>query len=160
EPEIMAEEQPKQPRKNLKARLGRTIAPGVQPGGVGGDGVAPPPGGDEPIPPPANLTQGGPVLGASSVVVPPFLQKQKKRGVASDDPFAAGEEPQGPREVRLVFDDKAVAESETGRAGRRGLIGAIAGAALYAVRVGYGSGSAMYDRRIHNNSAPAAARYY
>src|SRR5690606_5225601 len=72
--------------------------------------------------------------------------------------FAAGEEPQGPREVRLVFDDKAVAESETGRAGRRGLIGAIAGAALVAVLVGYGTGSAMGDRRIHNSSVQAANR--
>jgi hypothetical protein len=160
----MAEEQPKQPRKvkDLKARLGRTIAPGVNPL-AGGDGAIPPPGvgGDGPVPPPANIAPQGPVLGGPQVVAPPFLQKKKPKAAASDDPFAAGEEPAaGPREVRLVIDDSAVAESEVGRQSRRGVIMAASLSALVAIIFGFGVGNAMSGRRDHNRAVQSAIRIH
>jgi hypothetical protein len=158
----MAEEQPKQARKvrDLKARLGRTIAPGTRaPGAPSGDVVAPPNLGDAPVPPPANIAPQQSVIGGPSVVAPPFMQKKRQK--ASDDPFAAGEEAQtGPREVRLVFDDSAVADSEVGRQSRRGLILAIAVSAVVSIVVGYGVGSSMGGRRMHNSAIQAAGRIH
>ncbi len=158
----MAEEQPKQARKvkDLKARLGRTLQPAVKAGGPGMDVAAPPSAGDDaPVPPPANIAPTKSVLG-SSVVVPPFLQKKQKKK-ASDDPFAAGEAaPAGPREVRLVIDDSAVAESEVGKAARRGLIMAVAVSAFVSIIVGYGVGSSMGSRRLHNAAIQAATRIH
>ncbi len=164
-PESMAEEQPKQARKvkDLKARLGRTIAPGTKaPGAAGGD-VAPPPAsvGDAPVPPPANIAPAQSVIGGPAVVAPPFLQKQKRKKASSDDPFAASEEaPAGPREVKIVIDDSAVAESETGKAARRGLVMAIAVSAIVSIVVGYGVGSSMGGRRQHNAAIQAAHRIH
>lgn len=155
----MAEEQPKQPRKlkDLKARLGRTVQPGGKPAGAPGGDAGAPHAGDGPVPPPAHIAPKKSVFG-SSVVAPPFLQKKKK---ASDDPFAASDEaPAGPREVRLVIDDSAVAESEVGKQARRGLILAIAVSAFISIIVGYGVGSSMGGRRQHNSAIQAANRIH
>lgn len=140
-------DQPKKRRniKDLKARLGKTIAP-QQGGGAG------------PVPPPDLGQQGGASGGGSSqgpafpgadVAPPPFLQKKKKKAAA--DPFAAGEAaPSGPREVRLVVDDQPVEESEVGRVQRFRTIMIAAVVALVAIGVGYGAGSTMAGRSQYN----------
>jgi hypothetical protein len=141
-------DQPKKPRniKDLKARLGRTIAP--QTGGAGP--VLPPnlgaPGGAPEAITPAKTA---PAFPGADVAPPPFLQKRKKRKAA--DPFAAGEAGAGgPREVRIVVDEKPVDDSEVGRVQRFRTIAIVAGVALVGVVLGYGSGSTMADRRQYN----------
>ncbi|MFW6050341.1 MAG: hypothetical protein ACODAU_04160 [Myxococcota bacterium] len=141
-------DQPKKRRniKDLKARLGKTIAP--QQGG--GGGAVPPPnlgaGGGAP----GAGKSGGPAFPGADVAPPPFLQKKKKRQAA--DPFAAGEAPAegGPREVRLVVDDKPVEDSEVGRVQRFRTILIAVGVALVAIGVGYGAGSTMAGRQQYN----------
>lgn len=149
-------DQPKKRRniKDLKARLGKTIAP--QKGGEGG--AVPPPnlgqggGGEGPVPPPGNVGQGGgAAFPGADVAPPPFLRKKKAKKKASD-PFAAGEagEGGGPREVRLVVDDKPVEDSEVGRVQRFRTILIAVVVALVAVGVGYGAGSTNAGREQYN----------
>jgi len=153
----MADQQ-KKPRdiKDLKARLGRTVAPGQQkagivaPGGVVPPGVMPPgmggvPGAAPGIPAPV-LPSGAPVA------VPPFMQPPKQKA-QSNDPFAAAPASaaaHGPREVRIVVDERAVADSEASKRKRgRTMIILGIGAAL-GLAVGYGAGNTMSDRNLYN----------
>jgi hypothetical protein len=146
-------DQPKKPRniKDLKARLGRTIAPQQ---GAGGGAVPPPnlgQGGGPQPPSPGGGGPGGPAFPGADVAPPPFLQKKKKRKAA--DPFAAGEASAGgggPREVRLVVDDKPVEDSEVGRVQRFRTILIAVGVAVLGIGLGYGAGSTMADRRQYN----------
>jgi hypothetical protein len=153
-------DQPKKPRniKDLKARLGRTIAP--QQGG--GGGVMPPPnlgapgGGAAP-----GGGKGGPAFPGADVAPPPFLQKKKKRKAA--DPFAAGEaggEGGGPREVRLVVDENPVDDSEVGRVQRFRTILIAVGVAVLGIGLGYGAGSTMADRRQYNAAVREGQELY
>ncbi len=150
----------KKPRKikDLKARLGRTIAPNTP---QGGDAVAPPPGsaapppGQQPpggaVPPPAGVVP--PPSGGPGIVAPPFAQPKQPSAPppAAADPFAA-QQPvaAGPQEVRLVLDDKPVDDAEVGRKrkGRTALLLGLGG--LLGLLLGYFSGSVMNDRKIHN----------
>ncbi|MEM9861811.1 MAG: hypothetical protein AAF938_09365 [Myxococcota bacterium] len=161
----MADE-PKKPRKikDLKARLGRTIAPNT-PGAAGGEskgavappgiappGIAPPAGG---VAPPKGIVPPGGVV-APKAAVPagsPFAPKQPSAPPPSNDPFAqaAPAAAAGPQEVRLVLDDSAVDEGEVGkkRRGRNFLLIAIG--AVVGILFGYASGSVMNDRKTRNN---------
>ncbi|MFW5876960.1 MAG: hypothetical protein ACOCXM_09500 [Myxococcota bacterium] len=141
-------DQPKKRRniKDLKARLGKTIAP-QQEGAAG------------PVPPPDLGQQGGgssggeqgPAFPGADVAPPPFLQKKKKKAAA--DPFAAGESaPSGPREVRLVVDDQPVEDTEVGRVQRFRTIMIALGVAVVAIGVGYGAGSTMAGREQYNSA--------
>lgn len=148
----MSEEQ-KKPKdiKDLKARLGRNAPSAAPPGGTipPGAGVAPPPAGV--VAPPA-MAPKGPMIPGASLAPPPFAQQaaQEKKQL---DPFAAAPAAPvaaGPREVRIVVDDKAVSDAEIGRnSGRRNgiiiAIGLVLGLAL-----GYLLGIGMNDRRIQN----------
>jgi len=137
----MSADPPKKPKdiKDLKARLGRTIAPNTQKAAIpapalGGPaappgGIAPPAFGAPPglVPPPgaavaAPPSMGGPapLPGASAVAPPPFMQRAAPAAPAAPpppaDPFAAGpQQAFGPREVRLVIDEKPVNDAEIGR---------------------------------------------
>lgn len=154
----------KKPRdiKDLKARLGRTIAPGTQKAPVmppGGGPIAPPPIGAPPLtassggiaPPP--MMSGGPgsVLGPQ-VAPPPFAQPAPAPPPPPRDPFAAqkGSESVHPREVHIVFDDKPVSDAEVGRKtrGRFFIVGAIVG--VVGLVIGYGAGSMMSTRKLYN----------
>jgi hypothetical protein len=141
----MAEEE-KQPRKikDLKARLGRTIAPSTAAGpvtppsfGAGAPGVAPPPSG--------------------VVAPPPFLQDEKA------DPFAAAAAAQGGSgEVRLVIDDSAALEvTEKGKKERLRAV-LIAASITLAVGsvVGYGIGGTMSERGRYNLAIQASEDIY
>lgn len=170
----MSADPPKKPKdiKDLKARLGRTIAPNTQRAAIPAPalgGPAAPPGGIAPpaigappglVPPPgaavaAPPSMGGPASlpGASAVAPPPFMQRAAPAAPAAppppSDPFAAG--PQhavGPREVRLVIDEKPVSDAEIGRkqGGRVFIIlalGVLVGGAL-----GFGTGNVVEQNRL------------
>lgn len=123
------------PKKDLRARLGRTIAPNtpgapaIAPPSVGA--AAPDAGGDAPIAPPAIAAPpiAAPPIAAPSpfgggdIAPPPFAQPAAKAAEPPKprppaDPFAAGPSSAGPQEVRLVIDEKPVDDAESGRGGR------------------------------------------
>ena len=146
---------PKKPRKikDLKARLGRTIAPNtpgaVVPPSVGekkSSGVVPPP----------SAAQGVPAPKMAKAAVPvnsPFAPKQPTAPPPSNDPFAAAPAsmaPQGPQEVRLVLDDSAVDDSEVGKKRRGRNVILLAMGALVGLILGFGVGSVMNDRKTTN----------
>ncbi len=157
----------KKKKKDLKARLGKTISPQ---GGKGG-AVVPPPsvGGAAPasggvVAPPsiggAAPASGGivapPSIGGAApgggVPAPPFGQPQAAAAPQkAADPFSAkAPSAVGPREVRLVIDEKPVDDSEVGRKARgRNFILLGMGLAV-GLLVGYGSGSMMSDRNLYN----------
>ncbi len=172
----------KKPKKDLRARLGKTIAPNtpgaVMPPGldlpgmapvaappvaapVGAPAIAPPPVAAPPIAPPIAAPPMGGLFG-NDIAPPPFAQAAAAQAAAAaaapkappppSDPFAASPYTGGPNEVRLVFDDKAVADVEVGRAqkGRAAMIGGFAlmlGAAL-----GAGGGSMNSQRTLYNTT--------
>jgi hypothetical protein len=134
----------KKPKKDLRARLGRTIspntpgAPAIGAPAVGAAAPAAKPG----APVPAPVALGKPVAGGiappiaspvlappggagtpfgGGVAPPPFGQPRRSdppKARAPSDPFASGPSADGPREVRLVIDDKPVDESEVGKRNR------------------------------------------
>lgn len=159
----------KKPRKikDLKARLGKTIAPNTQTDGdvAPPPGIAPPPGVESSAPAAATpSTPGGIVAPPAAIkpanssppglVAPPFAAPASAAPSAappSADPFAAASvAPAGPQEVRLVIDDSAVDDSEVGRQNRGRTIALIAITALIGMFIGYGAGSVNADREIHN----------
>ncbi len=160
--------------KDLKARLGRTIAPNTPGGGddeavpapnVGSAAVAPPavaasvpPPGGAPAPPglptpkPAVPARGG--VGAPPFAPPaatPFGQPAAKPSAPPpSDPFSAAPVAAGPQEVRLVFDERPVEDEEIGRKKRSRnylLLGLGLGLGII---LGYGAGSMMNDRKTYN----------
>lgn len=104
------------------------------------------------MPPPA--IGGIPGLGPAAVPPPPFAQQPAAPAGPdySKDPFAMVAPAQGPREVRLVIDEKmTVSDAETGRGRGLGRVVAIV-ISLCALGLGYCSGSTMLDRVIYNRS--------
>ena len=138
----MAEEE-KQPRKikDLKARLGRTIAPSTAAGPITPPGL----GGAAP-PPPSGV-----------VAPPPFLQDEKA------DPFAAAAAAQGGSgEVRLVIDDSAAVEvtEKEKKARTRAVIIAASITLVVGSLVGYGIGGTMSERGRYNLAIQASEDIY
>lgn len=66
------------------------------------------------------------------------------------DPFAAAAPAAGPREVRLVIDDKAVSDAEIGRKGAGKFMVAAIAAALVGVAVGWFVGTTARERQIYD----------
>ncbi len=181
-------DQPKKPRniKDLKAKLGQKggAAPAAQPAG---GGVAPPPGaGPQPVassglaaPPGAVVAPAvvapvvapiaGPIGGGvpapsflgGGAAAPSFLQDSKPppAGPSMADPFAA-QVAQGPREVRLVIDEKPVDDSEVGRK-QQGRIFAILGLGLlFGLLVGAGGASLNNERLTYNAAVRSGKHVY
>ncbi|MAQ17398.1 MAG: hypothetical protein CMN30_21700 [Sandaracinus sp.] len=161
---------PKKPKKikDLKARLGRTIAPNTgggavvpPPGAAGGapgsapapGGVVAPPTGGGVVPPPSGPGAPG------GIVAPPFGKKaeeqKKAAAAASADPFASAAPAAaaaGPQEVRLVLDDSAVADSEVGRE-KKGKTAILLGLGLVlGLLLGYFVGGLNDRRSLHNTA--------
>ncbi len=150
----------KKPKKDLRARLGRTISPntpGAPPiatslGGMGGDAAT-----AEPIPSPvvappvAAPSVGGLPFGGPNIAPPPFAQPSAPPPAKGPvDPFAAVPAAAGPQEIRLVFDDKLVQDAEVGRKQRgRNFILVLLGLALGA-GLGFGFGSMNSRRQLFN----------
>jgi len=146
----------KKKKRDLKARLGKTISPA----GAKGGAVVPPPSGGGVVPPPAVGGGGGVVpppsiggaapSGGGAVPAPPFGKKPAAKPKAAD-PFSAKKaSAEGPREVRLVIDDSAVADKDVGRkkSGRNFILVGIG--LIVGLVVGYGGGSMMSDRNLYN----------
>lgn len=134
-------EDAKKPRniKDLKARLGR--------GATGGE-----PGAS--VPPPAIGAAG---TGVGDVAPPPFAQQPAR----SIDPFASGAvAAQGPREVRLVIDDKPVEDAEVGRNRSRTVLIVASVSAVVALLIGYLAGGTMGQRRLQNAVVRDAKEIY
>jgi len=173
---------PKKPRKikDLKARLGKTIAPetkkpggaAVPPPNLGGAkekaaAVVPPAAAKKPAPggivPPS--IGGAPAPGG--VVKPPFMKEPEPAAPAPSqrpaDPFAPAEpstRPQGPQEVRLVLDDKDVDDAEVGRKKKGKTFLLIGLGLLLGLLLGFGSGSVMDRRKLHNHAVNDAKDIY
>lgn len=153
----------KKPKKDLRARLGRTISPNT-PGappiatslGAGAGGEAAAAAIAEPIPPPvvapiAAPSVGGLPFGGPNIAPPPFGQpKPSERPKGPVDPFAAAPSSAGPQEVRLVFDDKLVADAEVGRKQRGRNLILVSLGLLLGVALGFGSGSMNGRRQLFN----------
>jgi hypothetical protein len=152
------------PKKDLRARLGRTIAPNT-PGapaisapvvGAAKAAVAPPTMGGAVTPPPAIAAPSiaGPSLpfGGQDIAPPPFAQPKAEppKPKQPNDPFAAGPSSQGPQEVRLVIDEKPVDDAEVGRQsrGRMFIVGGLCAALGAAVGGGFMS---VNERNITYN---------
>ena len=106
-------EEPKRPRniKDLKARLGRTVVSKGQPSSSppGARPTPVPPARASSVPPPA----GGMPGAAPGVAPPPFARPESSK--PPSDPFASAGAQPAAQEVRLVVDEKPVADSEVGR---------------------------------------------
>lgn len=162
----------KKPRKikDLKARLGRTIAPTTE---KGGEDIAPPPGAaaaaptaapagaaaPKPKPKPAGGVVAPPGMakppGGGGLVAPPFAQPKSEapKSVRPADPFAAAEPAAGgPQEVRLVFDDKPVEDAEVGRKRKGRTIMLLGIGVVLGLILGFGTGSVMNHRKLHNTA--------
>jgi hypothetical protein len=98
---------------------------------------------------------GIPGLGPAAVPPPPFAPQAPAAPAGPDyskDPFAMVAPQQGPREVRLVIDEKmSVSDAETGRGRGLGRVVAII-ISLGTLALGYCTGSTMLDRVIYNRS--------
>lgn len=166
----------KKPKKDLRARLGRTISPntpgaapiaapkvapaGAAPGAaaaaVAQPAVAPPKTAPAVVAPPMAIAAPAAAktpFGGPNVAPPPFAQPaaaEPARSKAPVDPFASGPSSAGPQEVRLVFDDKPVDDAEVGRKQRgRNFILIGMGLALGAV-LGFGASSMNGRRNLYN----------
>lgn len=157
-------------KRDLRARLGRTITPKTKGGGAPaaappGGAVAPPNlGGEEKkatpapagvTPPPAGVAKPPAGIGAKpskGVAAPPFAQPAAQAApAASADPFAA-QAAQGPQVVRLEFDDKAVSEAEVGK--KRPFTLFLVGGVTLAVglAVGFFGGSTYENNKIFDRT--------
>ncbi|MDB4976097.1 MAG: hypothetical protein JWN48_4438 [Myxococcaceae bacterium] len=116
----------------IPAQPGRPIQPTSDPFAAPAGGTFPPPGGGFPAP-----------GGASQAPAP--------RASVPADPFAAAPAPvQAAREVRLVFDDKAVSDAEIGRkSGSKFIIAALVAAAV-GILVGWFVGSTWRERQLYD----------
>ena len=172
----MSEQKKPKDISDLKARLGLKSGAGAAPGaggapggavpppamggipappGMPGRGAVPPPsmGGKHMVPPPS--LGGLPGLGGPASVPPPPFAQQPAAPAGPDyskDPFAMQQPVQGPREVRLVIDEKmTMTDAETGRGRGLGKVITIV-VSLATLALGYCTGSTMLDRVIYNRS--------
>ncbi len=150
----MAEDSPKKPKKmkDLKARLGRTIAPtggGAAPiappnlggGAAGGDGDA--------VPPPSGIVapsvaknptpSAGVVPSGPSVVKPAFIREQEAEEEARK---AKAEAAKARREMKIVVDDSDVEDAMDSKRARVfiAIVGAIA------IVIGFGIGKTLQEK--------------
>jgi hypothetical protein len=168
----------KKPKKDLRARLGRTIVPGtpgvapIAPPPVGGAGEAPVPQPPAPasVPPPAVVpppvapvapaVPGAAPFAPLAVTPPPFAQpaspSEPPKPKAPADPFAvAAPVAARPQEVRLVIDEKPVDEAEIGRKQRtRNFVlvgvGLLVGAALGGSFVSMNNRNVLYNVTVRD----------
>ena len=167
--------------KDLKSRLGRTAAPGASmpPGGIAPPagmsfppgimpprasappGIAPPVAAPPSLSPPPASAPAPAALRGPALQAPPFGQPQQAAAPAPApvkrpmDPFAAqpnAVSTQGPREVRLIIDEKPVDDAEIGRKQRGRNAGIIAIGLVAGLAVGYMGGFVMKDRSLWNRS--------
>ncbi len=172
---------PKKPRnlKNLRARLGRTIAPNTQQGGGAavpppGVGGIPAPGVPAPAAQPKPAAPAAPPFGApaqpaapapsAAPVAPPFGAPAQPAAPAQPkpaaDPFGASAPAAAPQEVRLVIDETPVDEAEVGKKSRTKVF-MLVGVGLFAgLLVGAGMASVVNENRAFNVAVRAGKAVY
>jgi hypothetical protein len=109
----------------------------------------------KPSVPPPMAGLGVPGIPGADVAPPPFMQKAKAeppKPKRPADPFAAGAPAAqaGPQEVRLVIDEKAMPDSESGRRGRGTVIIVAAVGIVLGLIAGYGVGSVVAENKTYN----------
>ncbi len=142
---------------DLRSRLGKGKGAPL----TGGEAPAAGPGGASHVVPPPSMrgTSGGNrrSIPGPSVMPPPFA-RSGGAGTASADTFSATHAaPQGPREVRLVVDDKPVADSEVGRKRRLQTLVGAAVVAVVGIGLGWFGGSTASNRSLYRTVIRDAA---
>jgi hypothetical protein len=136
-------EPPKKSREiDLRSRLSKAGAPPQTP-----KSGAP---GSLPVPPMAPQGGFGPrasLIPGAEVKPPPFGMPNVPP--TTNDPFAA-QAAAGPREVRIVVDERPVTDSEVGRSSKQRFMISASVIAVVALAAGYGFGNTMADRRRWN----------
>ena len=163
-------DKPTKPKRDLRARLGRTITPKTQGAGgptppptVGGASETPapavkPPGGVTPPPggvaaPPAGI--GGTPFGSSpDVAPPPFGQP------AAPEASAPAQAAPQQQVVRLEFDDKLVTDQEVGKGTKMRTIIVSAVVLVAGMGIGWGVGRMLAKRAIFNRTVADAQDIY
>jgi hypothetical protein len=145
---------------------------GAPPMGQPGRAMRPP---SDPFAPPAPAPMGGPGMGKVPGTLPPgTLPPGSARPMPAPmsappqtmpmqlDPFAAAPATAatGPREVRLVIDDKAVSDAEVGRQGGSKFAIAAAVVGLVGVAIGWFVGSTARERQLYDRVLQDAKEIY
>lgn len=173
-------DKPTKPRRDLRARLGKTITPksegsaATPPAAVGGaaaaaeaapapravkaPGVKPPVG--LATPPPAIAAP--PFGGTSEVAAPPFArQSAPPEPEGPVDPFGAASAPAAPQQVvRLEFDDKLVTDQEVGKTAKTRVILVAVVTLLVGCGVGWGIGQLLAQRALFARTVADAEAVY
>lgn len=171
-------------KRDLRARLGRTITPKTKggespagPPGAGGGPVPPPslggaPAGGAPAgtpapkgvtPPPSGVAAPPPGIGTTpapgGLAPPPFAQ-QKAPAAEPADPFASSAPAQQQQVVRLEFDDRPVEDAEVGRKQRFRILLVAAVVLVAGLGVGWGAGGMLERRAIYNRTVRDGQEIY
>lgn len=170
-------------KRDLRARLGRTItpktkgaAPVAPPGAAsppaagaalpatptpqGTAGVTPPSG---VTPPPSGVAGPPPGIGSGpgGIAAPPFAQPEPAAPVGPTDPFAAAAPaPAEQRVVRLEFDDRLIEDKEVGKADRFKLVIVAGIMAAAGLGVGFFGGSTYETNKIFDRTVRDAQSIY
>ena len=160
-------------KRDLRARLGRTITPKTKGGESSaappaGGGAVPPPtlGGAPPAgatpppagvtPPPSGVAAPPPSIGAKKasggLAPPPFAQAAAPVAAEPADPFAAAAAAPQQQVVRLEFDDRPVEDAEVGRKQRFRLLLVAAVVLVAGLGVGWGLGGMLERRDLYNRT--------
>ncbi len=169
-------DKPTKPRRDLRARLGKTITPKTQggaptPPAVGGAAAAeaaPAPKMKAPgVRPPAGLATPPPAIAAppfaatSDVAPPPFAQVGAPEPEGPVDPFGAASGPSEPQQVvRLEFDDKLVTDQEVGKTAKTRVILVAVVTLLVGCGVGWGIGQLLAQRALFQRTVLDAEAVY
>jgi hypothetical protein len=181
----MADKPPQKPRRDLRARLGRTITPKNEPGGDAAadpatppsvasaaapaaapakstpapriKGTPPPPGGI--AAPPASI--GMAQMPGSEVAPPPFARPAVSAPVseAPSDPFAASTGP-AQQVVRVEFDERLVADAEVGKGGKMIVVLAAVVSLIAGAGLGWSLGEMLTRRTIRERTIRDAQAVY
>lgn len=162
-------EKPTKPRRDLRARLGKTITPKTAGadaapaapdvgGAAAGPAAVKPPAGI--AAPPAALA--APPFGATPDVAPPPFARASAPPEPEPpaDPFGASAAAPAQQVVRLEFDDKLVTDQETGKTGRALLIIAVVASLLVGAGISWGVTSMRARNQLFDRTMGDAQSIY
>jgi hypothetical protein len=167
----MSEKQPTKPRRDLRARLGKTITPktaGAEEAAATPDVAAaapaavaaPTPVKAPAVKPPAGIAAppagiAAPPFGATPDVAPPPFARPAA-APEPIDPFGSSAAAVPQQVVRLEFDDKLVTDQETGKTGRTLVIIAAVASLVVGAGIGWGIGSQQRETELFNRTVADA----
>lgn len=169
-------DKPTKPRRDLRARLGKTITPKTQggaptPPAIGGAAAAeaaPTPKAKAPgLKPPVGLATPPPAIAAppfaatSDVAPPPFAQAAAPEPEGPVDPFGAASAPSEPQQVvRLEFDDKLVTDQEVGKTAKTRVLIVALVTLVVGCGIGWGVGQLLARRDLFARTVADAEFVY